>query len=67
MITGMNQWTTLTKHISCECKCRLIEDNVIQISSRIIINVDVSVKNVMYVKNIVFGIFLHIVVKMENI
>ena len=67
MITGINQWKTLTKHISCECKCRLIEDNVIQISSRIIINVDVSVKNVMYVKNIVFGIFLHIVVKMENI
>ena len=22
MITGINEWKTLTKHISCECKCR---------------------------------------------
>ena len=22
MITGTNEWKTLTKHISCECKCR---------------------------------------------
>ena len=31
-----------------------------------IINVDVSVKNVMYVKKIMFGILLHVFVKMEN-
>ena len=30
-------------------------------------NVNVSVKNVMYVKKITFGILLHVVVKMENI
>ena len=30
-------------------------------------SVDVSVKNVMYVKNIIFGILLHVVVKMESI
>ena len=23
MITGINKLKTLTKHISCECKCRL--------------------------------------------
>ena len=22
MITGTNEWKTLTKHISCECKCK---------------------------------------------
>ena len=43
-----------------------MEKNVIHIKSGIIINVDVSVKNI-YVKNIVFGILLHVVVKMVNI
>ena len=31
------------------------------------INVDVNVKNVMYVKKIMFEILLHVVVEMENI
>ena len=42
MITGKNESTTLTKDISCECKCRFGEKNVIQI------NVDVSVIDVTY-------------------
>ena len=37
-----------------------MEENVILINGRIMINVDVSVKNVMYVKNITFGILLHV-------
>ena len=41
--------------------------NVIQINVGITINVDMSVKNVIYVKNIMFGILLHVMVKMENI
>ena len=45
----------------------LMEENVIQINGGIIINVDVSVKNVMSVKKILLGILLHVVVKMENI
>ena len=45
-----------------------MEENVIQINGGITIDVDVSVKNVMYVKkNIMFGIQLHVTVKMENI
>ena len=44
-----------------------MEENVIQINGGITINVDVSVKNVMYVKKIMFGIPLHVAVKMENI
>ena len=44
-----------------------MEENVIQIDGEITINVGVSVKNVMYVKKIIFGILLHVVVKVENI
>ena len=43
----------------------LMEENVIQISGGITINVYVSVKNVMYV--IMFGIQLHVIVKIEII
>ena len=45
----------------------LMEQNVIQINSGITINVDVSIKNIIYVKKIMFGIGLHVVVTMENI
>ena len=45
----------------------LMEEIVTQINSGIMINVNVSVKNVMYVKKITFGILLHIIVKVESI
>ena len=45
----------------------LMEENVIQINGGIMINVDVSVKNIIYVKKIMFGILLHVIVKLENI
>ena len=56
MITRINELKTLTKHTSCECKSRFDGKNV-----------DVSVKNYMYMKKIMFGILLHAVVKTENI
>ena len=37
-----------------------MEENIIQISDGITINVDASVKNIIYVKNIIFGILLHV-------
>ena len=43
-----------------------MEENVIQISGGITININVSVKNVAYVKKIMFGILLHVVLKTEN-
>ena len=43
-----------------------MKENVTQINRGIMINVDVSVKNFMYVKNIIFENLLHAVVKMEN-
>ena len=42
-----------------------MEESVIQIKSGIMINADVSVKNI-YVKKVIFGILLHVVVKMAN-
>ena len=42
-------------------------ENVIQIKSGITINVNVSVKNITYVKKIIFEILLHVVAKMVNI
>ena len=44
-----------------------MKENVIQIKGEITINVDVSLKNVMFVKKNVFGILIHVIVKMENI
>ena len=44
-----------------------MEKNVIQINGGITINVDVSVKNIIYVKKIIFGLLLRVVAKMKNI
>ena len=44
-----------------------MKQNVCQINAGITINVDVSVKIIIYVKKIVCGILLHVTVKMENI
>ena len=44
-----------------------MEENVIQINDRLIINFDVSVKSVIYVKKIIVEILLHVAVKLENI
>ena len=45
----------------------LIEENLIQIKSGIMINVDVSINKHIYVKKIIFGILLHVVAKMVYI
>ena len=44
-----------------------MEKNVIQINDGITINVDMSVKNIMYVKKIMPGIQVHVIMKMANI
>ena len=44
-----------------------MKQNVSQINGVTTINVDVSVTNITYVKKIVFGILLHVIVNMENI
>ena len=44
-----------------------MKENVIDINRGIMINVDVSVINVMFVRNIIIGILLHVIVKIEKI
>ena len=66
MITGINEWKTLTSIYHANVKVNLMEEKVIQINGWITINVDGSVKNIIYEKNIIFRILLHVVVKMEN-
>ena len=44
-----------------------MKENVIQITGGIKINVDVSVKKIIYVKKIIFGILVYVFEKMENI
>ena len=58
MITGISESKALTKYISYKGKYRF--ENIIQINGGIMINVDVSVKNAMYVKKIMFGNLLHV-------
>ena len=40
-----------------------MEENVIQINGGIMINVDASAKNIIYVKNTIFGVLLYEVAK----
>ena len=44
----------------------LVVENVIQIKSGIMINADVTTKNI-FVKRIIFGILLHVVAKVVNV
>ena len=64
MITGINESKTLKSIYHVNINVDLMEENVIQISGGITINVDVSITNVMYEEKIMFGIPLHVIVKM---
>ena len=45
----------------------LMVENVIHIKSELMINVYMSVKNMIYMKKIIFGILVYAVAKMVNI
>ena len=55
------------KHYHANINIDLTEENVIQIDSGIMTNVDVSVRKFMYPKKVMFGILLHVIRKKENI
>ena len=44
----------------------LMEENLYEINDGIMINVDVNVKNLIYLKKIMSGILPHVIVKMEK-
>ena len=62
-----NESKLLTKDISCECNCKFNGRKCNSIQSEIMANLDASVKNIIYVNKIIFGILLHVVVKIVNI
>ena len=47
--------------------CEKIDVNKTSESSAIMINVGPSIKNIIYVKKVLFGVLLYVVVKMVNI
>ena len=67
MITSINQSKTLTKHISCEYKCRF--DGKTCYSNQLSNNdkYQLFVRKFMHVKKILLGILLHVIVTVENI
>ena len=67
MIKEKNESKILTKYIACEWKCRFDGKKYISdLSWNNDIYVSVSVKSVLYVKKIIFGILLHVVFKIGN-
>ena len=67
MITEKNESKTLTKHISCKCKCKFDRRKC---NSNQKLNNDkcwCECKTIIYVKKILFWILLHVVVKIVNI
>ena len=67
MITGKNESKTLTKHISCKCKCKF---NGRKFNSNQFWYNDKSwyeCKNLMYMKMVMCEILPHVVTPMENI
>ena len=68
MITWINESKTLTKHIWCECKCRFDgrKCNSDQWWNNYKCRCECKKRHVSW-KKIMFGIFLHVITKMENI
>ena len=67
MITRIYESKTLTKHMSCKWKYKFDGRKCnLDKNGGITINFNVSIKNIIYVKKIMFGILLHVILKMEN-
>ena len=64
MITGINESKTLTWHIPCECKCKFDGRNCNSDQWWNNNKCQCGCKNVMYVKEIIFGNLLHVIKKM---
>ena len=67
MITGRNELKTSKNIFHVSANVNLMEQNVSQINGGIRIGVGVNIKKFIYVKKILFGILLHVIVKMGNI
>ena len=67
MATKANESKKVIRHISCKRKRKFDSKNVIQIRFGIVINVGVSanIQEKMWLKKVIFGILLHLFVKMK--
>ena len=66
-LKGKNESKIEKKDILCELKCELMEGNKVQNKHGMNLNVDSSVKIIVYVKKNITQILLSAVAKMENI
>ena len=66
MFTGINESKHQQNIDHANVNVNLTEENVTQTNGGITINHDVSVKNIIFVKNILSGVLLHVVTKMVN-
>ena len=67
MITVINEAKILANIYNENVNVNLMEQKVIQINDGTTINVHGSVKNIIYVKKIMFRILVDVFVKMKNI
>ena len=67
MITGKNESKILTSNTLCECKCKFDGRKCNSSQKRTNDKFQCKCKNIPYVKKIIFGILLHVVVKIVNI
>ena len=63
MVAGQNDSKILIKTYHTNVNVNLMEENVIQSKNGITINVNASVKTIIYMKKIMFDILLHVVQK----
>ena len=52
IITSKNEARAMTKHISCDCKCKFNSTQVTQIKNGIIIHDNVNVKVIVHTKRL---------------
>ena len=66
MIRGINKSKTLTKNISCECKCKVDETkcNSNQLWNNDKCRYECKIRHIF--KKVMFEILLHVIVKNEN-
>ena len=67
MITNKNEARAMTKHISCDCKCKFNSTIVIQIKIGIIKHVNENVKIIISAKKIIVGILAQVFVRIASI
>ena len=67
MITGKNESKILTKDISCEFISKFDGKKCTSDQGVKAINVEVSLKNIIYVKKITFGILLNLASIMDDL